>query len=135
MMSKFHMKMILAVGIGGFIGAILRYLLTLVIPLGTDAYKILIINVMGCVLLSVLYTYVKHKFNTSEIIVTGIGVGLIGAFTTFSTFSVETAEMVLAGAYSSALSYAFLSILGCISAVFITVHISDYILKGNGERK
>ena len=82
--------MYVAVGIGGIIGAILRFLITYwfnsfgnYFPIG-----ILFVNILGCFLLGYLQGLASAR-DIPEWIVRGLGTGLIGAFTTFSTFSME----------------------------------------------
>ncbi len=82
--------MYVAVGIGGIFGAILRFLITYwfisfgnYFPIG-----ILCVNVLGCFLLGYLQGLASVR-DIPEWIVRGGGTGLIGAFTTFSTFSME----------------------------------------------
>ena len=84
----------LLVGVGGFIGANARFVVARLVgalfetrfPLGT-----FVINISGSFLLGVLGTIVAQKvFPTSEAMRLALGVGFLGAFTTFSTFEFET---------------------------------------------
>ncbi|HPR18504.1 MAG TPA: fluoride efflux transporter CrcB [Candidatus Cloacimonadota bacterium] len=84
----------LCVGIGGFLGAMLRYGISKIIhenlpnshiPLGTIA-----VNVIGAFLLSYLLSANFFKSNLSTHTVLLLGTGFLGAFTTFSTFTHET---------------------------------------------
>ena len=96
------MKQFFAVGVGGFLGAMIRFGLNQVIPQGSGfPITTLCINSIGCFCLAWLFT--KYKERTPVIL--GIGTGFLGAFTTFSTFTVDTllsfeqGKWLLAGGY------------------------------------
>lgn len=82
-------KPYLFVAIGGFAGACMRYLINLLVP---SMPGILIINVSGCILLGFLLYESQYSGMFSPATRTFLGVGFIGAFTTFSTFSIETLQ-------------------------------------------
>lgn len=117
----------LAIAGGGFIGAILRYLLGEWIgtangfPIGT-----LLINTVGCFVLVWLYTITLDKFPIHPHLRLGIGTGLIGAFTTFSTFSVETWDLVKGAFYGMAALYVILTL--CLGILFAWL---GYVLAHN----
>lgn len=93
---------ILIIGFGGFIGAILRFLvskfvntvLPFNIPLGT-----LFVNVLGSFFLGYIYTLSVEKLAVTENFRIFISIGLLGAFTTFSTFSLESVNLLEDGVY------------------------------------
>ena len=96
----------LLVGIGGFIGANARFVVARLVgavfetgfPLGT-----FLINVSGSFLLGVLGTVAGQKlFPNSEAMRLAFGVGFLGAFTTFSTFTFETDALFSDGAWLTA---------------------------------
>jgi CrcB protein len=96
----------LLVGVGGFLGANARYLVARWVaalvdtrfPLGT-----FVINISGSFVLGVLGTIVAQKmFPTSEAARLAIGVGFLGAYTTFSTFEYETHALFEDGAWLTA---------------------------------
>ncbi len=103
------------VGVSGMIGALLRYFLGSVIthfwiqdfPLST-----LIINLIGCFVLGGFTTHLARLEILHPKLITGIGTGLIGSFTTFSTFSTETADLLQRNHWGAALLYLLLSLWG-----------------------
>ncbi|MFP3381294.1 CrcB family protein, partial [Bacillus sp. SIMBA_069] len=65
----------------------------------------LLINLAGCFLLAWLTTYITRLNILPSEVITGIGTGFIGSFTTFSTFSVETVQLINHSEWSTAFLY------------------------------
>lgn len=82
-------KNILSVAGFAFIGGILRYLLTIIAP----GMGVLLANWLGCLLLSFLTYYVIERDLIAGWLNLGLGTGLIGAFTTFSSFTTTTIQL------------------------------------------
>jgi CrcB protein len=96
-----HMRDILIIGAGGFIGAVLRYLAILSmqlfkskthIPMGT-----LLVNVIGCLLIGFLAVMAENSKLISADTRNFLVVGILGAFTTFSTFGYESVFLLKNG--------------------------------------
>lgn len=105
-------KVYLAVGVGGMIGAIGRYSISFLFNSNAGfPYATLTVNLIGCFLLSFLVNDKSIKQRLAPSIFTAFGTGIIGAFTTFSTFAVETIELWDTNALI-AISYIFLSVCG-----------------------
>jgi CrcB protein len=111
----------LLVGLGGFIGANTRFVVARLagalfetrFPLGT-----FVINVSGSFLLGVLGTLVAQKvMPNSESMRLALGVGFLGAFTTFSTFEFETHALFDDGSWLTATTNMFASLLVGLLAV------------------
>ena len=90
-------KEILIVGVGSFAGGALRYILSVgLIKLGrlwAFPIGIMLVNVLGCFLIGVLYGYFKSKATTDPLLPLLLMTGVLGGFTTFSTFSFETVQL------------------------------------------
>ena len=94
----------IAVGVGGFAGAVARYLLGTWIAarVGTTfPYGTFVINVTGCFILGLLMGAFEQNALTPALRLP-IAVGFVGAYTTFSTYSYETLRLVETGAMASA---------------------------------
>ncbi len=111
----------LVVGLGGFIGSVLRYLIglipiqeTYIFPLNT-----FIVNILGTVLISLIAFYVTKNVSYDENIILFLKVGLCGGFTTFSTFALETGDLIKSGNTSIAFIYVLLSIIIGVSIIFL----------------
>ncbi|MCM3280521.1 fluoride efflux transporter CrcB [Exiguobacterium sp. MER 193] len=101
------------VGLAGAVGALARYGLGMMIDsIGPSAFPVstLLINLIGSFLLGWLTHMFLRMGKLSPQFVTIVGTGMIGSFTTFSTFSVETIRLLDESRIGVALLYVFLSI-------------------------
>lgn len=101
------------VGLAGAVGALARYGLGMMIDsIGPSAFPVstLLINLIGSFLLGWLTHMFLRTGKLSPQFVTIVGTGMIGSFTTFSTFSVETIRLLDESRIGLALLYVFLSI-------------------------
>lgn len=108
------------VGIGGFIGTVLRYLIGLV-PIKTDSgfpIKTLIINVVGAFVISLITALAAKNKSMNPQIVLMLKVGVCGGFTTFSTFAYETSDLIQKGNIGVAVCYVLASVVLGVLAVF-----------------
>ena len=111
----------LLVGIGGFIGSVLRYLIGL-LPIKPDngfPVKTLFINVLGAFIISSIVILATKNKSLSPNIVLMLKVGVCGGFTTFSTFAYETADLLQSGNGIVAISYAVTSVILGILAIYL----------------
>lgn len=108
---------VLAVGTGGFVGAVLRYLIGK-IPISENAVfpiKTFAINVIGCLAIGLITVLAAKNTHMDERLILFLKVGLCGGFTTFSTFALETTDLIKGGHAGVAFMYAILSmIVGCV---------------------
>jgi CrcB protein len=91
-------------------------------PAGT-----LLVNILGCFFLGGIAEYALTHLSIPPDWRIGITVGFLGAFTTFSTFSFETARMLADGEWSRASIYVLGSVIGGLLAVFLGIRIADRI--------
>ena len=104
----------LAIAAGGVLGANARYALGLYIAdkLGTSfPYGTFIINVTGSLVIGFFLTFISERVALSPLWRLFFATGFLGAYTTFSTYSYETATLIRDGAYTSALVYCLGSVV------------------------
>lgn len=114
------MYMILAIGAGGAIGAVLRHFVGMMFlhmmganfPWGTIS-----VNIIGSFIMGVLVTYFALVWNPSQELKAFLTVGLLGGFTTFSAFSLDVITLWERGASMAAMGYIMGSIMLSILAL------------------
>jgi fluoride exporter len=112
------LKNFLLVGLGGGIGAMLRYFFSSIIKHNTFPYNTLLINIAGSLLIGIVFGLSEKSNGISEQVKLFIATGICGGFTTFSAFSVENMQMIKEGDYVTAGVYIFASVALCVVAVF-----------------
>ncbi len=119
------MKIILAIGIGSCLGGISRYLISLFIQnkfLSTFPYGTLSVNIIGCLLIGLVFGISEKTMIAVEwrmFLVTG----LLGGFTTFSSFSNETVGLIRDGQYWPAFMYVSFSVVIGLLATFAGISL------------
>lgn len=124
------MKALIFIAMGGAIGALLRYGASLSVysfmgrgfPYGT-----LFVNVTGSLLMGLLSVMMLERFNIGPEWRAAVLVGVLGSFTTFSTFSIETLNLLEQGDVMRAVTNIVLSVLVCLVAVWFGVLIGRQI--------
>ena len=124
---------LLFIGMGGFIGAILRYLFGTFFqttsradhfPVGT-----LLVNLIGCFGLSFFFYYLEDKGWVTSHHTAFLLTGFFGAFTTFSTFELELFSSFTKQHFFHFATYLTLSIVGGLSLIFLGKNFADFLTK------
>lgn len=118
----FSMMNALAVGCGGFIGAVSRYLLSIFINrynISSFPISTLIINVIGSFLIGLLAQLLSALCPENKRLQLFLTTGILGGFTTFSTFSLETINLYQNGNTIFAIANVILSIMFCLLGVLL----------------
>ena len=127
--SIFKMKILLMIGLGSFIGGASRYLVTLAIQnkfLSTYPFGTFAVNVIGCFLIGIVYG-LSEKGNINVEWRLFLATGILGGFTTFSSFSNETVSMLRDAQYWQAFSYVASSVIIGLAATFGGILLLKYL--------
>lgn len=100
----------------GAIGATLRYLIELAIPTEAFPAGTLLINLVGCYIIYIVYQWFDRRVHIPHSIARGIGVGLVGAFTTLSAFCTESLALLQTGEYLMFALYVSATVFGTFLA-------------------
>lgn len=102
------------IGVAGFFGAVARYQLDSLISRharGAFPWGTLVVNLTGCFLLGLLFTVSSGRLDANPALRTALTVGFLGAYTTFSTFSLQAVRLTEDGAVGLALGYVAASVV------------------------
>ena len=114
------------VGLGGALGAVGRYAISM-IPIKTEfPFLTLITNILGAVLIGFISGMVSAKQDVSQNTVLFWKTGVCGGFTTFSTFSLEAYELFEKGSNILGLVYAVVSVVSCILGIVCGKKIAEF---------
>jgi fluoride exporter len=105
----------LAIAAAGAVGALLRWRIGVAIGLRGFPWATLLVNVTGCFLLAVMLA-APQVSRLSPTATAAIGIGLLGSFTTFSTFGWETFTLLRTDEVGRAAAYVALSLVGGVVA-------------------
>lgn len=121
---------LLAVFLGGGIGAVTRYLtgILCVICLKTNLpVATFLVNIVGCFIIGFLYIFFIEKFQVHPALKFALTVGFCGGLTTFSTFSLEISEMIQHSQFVHAAIYILISLIVGLIAVFFGGYIAKLL--------
>ncbi len=124
------MTQVLAIAAGGAAGAVLRFWVSSGVyalvgrgfPYGTLA-----VNVGGSLIMGLLYVLMLDRMSVAPEWRGAILIGLLGGFTTFSTFSIETLNLIEQADYLKAALNMVVSVVACLAAVWLGVLIGRQI--------
>ena len=123
--------MTLSVASGGAIGAVSRYWISSFVFKavgGGFPWATLSVNVLGCAILGVLIQLMALTWSPSQQMRAFLTVGILGALTTFSTFSLEAVLLIERGDWVNAALYVLLSVVLCIGATTGSMALTKLIL-------
>ena len=124
--TKYFVKQLLIVFIGGGLGSVFRFVLTKISILNYSKFPAptLISNVIGCFILGLVLGYAikNNHLNSPQTLL--LATGFCGGLTTFSTFAYENISLIKSGDISQLLFYTFLSLLLGFSSIFLGLQLS-----------
>jgi fluoride exporter len=111
------------VSVGGALGALARYGLTVAWPHRPTGFPwaTFVTNVSGCLLIGVLMVLITEVWVAHRLLRPFLGVGVLGGYTTFSTYTVDIQQLVAAGAARTALVYLAATLVAALAAVYTGV--------------
>ena len=115
------------VAMGGAVGAMLRYAISL-IPVKSDfPILTLVTNIIGAVMIGFIVGMASIRQETSQHLILFLKVGICGGFTTFSTFSLEAVNLIEQNKIGLGIIYAVLSVVCCVAGVFAGQNIAQKV--------
>ncbi|WP_078488160.1 fluoride efflux transporter CrcB [Solemya velesiana gill symbiont] len=120
------MSQVLAIAAGGAAGALMRFWVSngIYALLGRGfPYGTLMVNVLGSLVMGLLYVMFIERMMVSPEMRGALLVGFLGAFTTFSTFSIETLNLIEQADYMKAVMNMIVSVVACVFAAWLGLAI------------
>lgn len=121
------MNMIVLVAVGGALGSIARYLMASRIQVATGwefPIGTVLVNILGCFLIGLLYVWLVARPDPRHELRGLLMVGVMGGFTTFSSFSLETVTLMLNGSYGNAVLNVIVSLVACVAGTWLGISLA-----------
>lgn len=133
-----HRDLLAPIAAGGALGSLARWGLTTLLPgspqESTLPWATLIANVSGCLLLGLLMAFVLGPWSRTRYLRPFLGVGVLGGYTTFSTYELETFTLA-AYAPAQALLYLLGSVVAGIGATWLGLTLGRALVRDSGVRQ
>ena len=115
-----HFKLAMIIGMGGAVGSILRYLVSVIVggSYETFPWHTFIVNTVGCFLMGVLTEYMALYWSISYALKAFLTVGFLGGFTTYSSFALDFGSLYSKGQLTAAIVYLVATNVSVIAAFF-----------------
>jgi CrcB protein len=116
-----QLDVLAAIAVGGVLGAEARYGISVAVPHSPAAFpwSTLVINTVGCLVIGVLMVSITEVITPHRLLRPFVGVGILGGFTTFSTYTVDTQRLLLAGRPGVAVTYVGGTLVAAMAAVWL----------------
>jgi fluoride exporter len=121
------MVVVLAVSLGGGAGAAARLAAD---RLGPEVWATLAVNLVGCALIGVLVVLATEVWPAHPLIRPFLGTGVLGGFTTFSTYTLDAHGLWVAGDRAASVGYLVGTLLGCVAATAAAVTLTRSLVPG-----
>jgi len=131
-MPPTHRSVLAVIALGGMLGAAARHGLELAWPAtpGAIPWATLVTNVSGCLLIGLLMVHVVEGGRAHPLLRPFVGVGVLGGYTTFSTYAVQSRDLLAGGHGLVALAYLFGTLASALVAVVLGVVAARGLLAG-----
>lgn len=123
------------VALGGAVGAVARYAAALLWPTTAGAFPwtTLWVNVLGCAVMGVFMVVITEVWSAHRLVRPFFGTGVLGGFTTFSTYAVDIQRLVTTGEARTALAYLAVTASAALSAVWLAAVATRLVLARRGR--
>jgi fluoride exporter len=121
---------VVAVALGGGAGAAARYGASLLWPTppGTFPWTTFAVNAMGCAIIGVFMVLITDVWAAHRLVRPFFGTGVLGGFTTFSTYAVDVQRLVDAHRAATALAYLTATVLAALAAVWTAAAVTRRVI-------
>ncbi|MEW2339820.1 MULTISPECIES: fluoride efflux transporter CrcB [Streptomyces] len=128
-------RAVAVVALGGGIGATARYAAGLLwpTPVGGFPWATLWVNVLGCAVIGVFMTLLAEVWAPRPLVRPFFGTGVLGGFTTFSTYAVDIERLLDAGRPRTGLAYLAATLLAALAAVWLAAATTHRLLHATGR--
>jgi CrcB protein len=120
-----------AISVGGAVGAIARWSIATALPASPDGFPwaTFVINISGCLFIGVLMVLVTDVWTEHKLVRPFLGVGVLGGYTTFSTYTVDIQRLLNGNAAGIALVYLVATIIGALCAATTGIVVTRLALR------
>lgn len=129
-------RILAVIAAGGALGAVARYAASLAWPAAEGAFPwaVFAVNVTGCALIGVLMVLVVERGTvTHPLVQPFLGVGVLGGFTTFSTYAVDVSKLLARQEAVTALAYMAATAVAALGAVWGAAVLTRALVDGRGR--
>ncbi|MCB5909519.1 fluoride efflux transporter CrcB [Streptomyces sp. SF28] len=119
------------VALGGTIGASARYGASLLWPtaVGTFPWTTLVVNVVGCAVIGVFMVLISDVWAAHRLVRPFFGTGVLGGFTTFSTYAVDIQRLLAHGRATTGLAYLALTLVAALASVWTAATLTRRVVE------
>jgi CrcB protein len=128
---RLHTLVVVVVAVGGALGALARWALAEALPhdSGSLPWSTLLTNVVGCFLIGVLMVLVIERLPDRRLVRPFVGTGILGGFTTFSTYAVDTRGLLADGRVTVAAAYLAGTLVLGLLAVVVGLRLTERVVR------
>ncbi|RAS65864.1 protein CrcB [Lentzea atacamensis] len=133
---RHHGPVLAAIALGGGLGALARYGISQLLPTspGGFPWNTFLINALGCLLIGVLMVLITEAWSAHRLVRPLLGVGVLGGFTTFSTYAAEVGDLLRPSSAGMALVYLVATPLAAVLAVLLGVWATRAVVQRQAVR-
>lgn len=121
-----HLVVVLVVALGGGAGALARFA---AYRMASEAWATLAVNLAGCALIGVLVVLTTEVWQTHPLVRPFLGTGVLGGFTTFSTYALDAHGLWVGGDRLIAAGYLVGTLVGCVAATALAAALSRSLVR------